>query len=335
MDVKLAIWCRRLRHASCPLSLELTLLRNIKGTPPIAIITTEGSGDGRSRARAAELCEALRESGHAVTLREFSDLDTLRSWAEAGGILCSLLVCIGGDGTLNAAVSAALRQSVPFLPVPSGFGNLFATALRQPRRVDQVVGLINTGARIAVDVGRYKREFFLCQQSFGLLQEIQDRTEAQGPRPRVRWLRSMAYYEAAVRQALRDTRVPRLTVAVDGQPVAHDAAVVTVSNVPTYGTWLKLTPSASPIDGLFDVFVMRGRSKAEILKRLLTHHLNLTSAVDGASVRRGRRITVAAPHAAAEEIVILPRRLTVIVSHQTARALFQTARGTATDREVA
>ena len=40
--------------------------------------------------------------------------------------------------------------------------------------------------------------------------------------------------------------------------VADDAVLVTVANVETYRDFLPLTPSASPIDGRFDVFVVPG-----------------------------------------------------------------------------
>lgn len=314
-------------------------LRIVRASRPIAIVTTRGPGSRSSHGAALELADALRSRGYPLVLRDFSNLDELRSWAQTDGVHCSLLVAVGGDGTLNAAVAAALRERVPFLPVPSGFGNLFASTLRQPRRAEQVIDLIERGALIRVDVGQYKDEFFLCQQSFGLLQQIQDSAEHTPARPRARWLRSLSYYEAAVRQALRDSPLPRLTVAIDGHFVTRDAVIVTVSNVPTYGSWLKLTPAASPTDGLLDVFIMRGRHKSEILSRLLTRHLHLANGEDGMSVWRGRRVTVAVPRRAPDEIVLRRRCLTVLTSPKTAALLWQQQQsieaGTARAREVA
>jgi diacylglycerol kinase family enzyme len=42
----------------------------------------------------------------------------------------SYLVAIGGDATVSAA--AAMRLSVPYVPVPSGFGNLFTSMFEHP-----------------------------------------------------------------------------------------------------------------------------------------------------------------------------------------------------------
>src|SRR5439155_13323447 len=81
----------------------------------------------------------------ASVLDVFPDLDSLGRWAARGGTGCSLLICVGGDGTLEAAAVAALGRSVPLLPVPCGGDSLFARALGQPGRVDRVVDLLVHG----------------------------------------------------------------------------------------------------------------------------------------------------------------------------------------------
>ena len=124
-----------------------TAVRQSRG---ITIVVTPGSGNGRAPERAGALHDGLAHRGHRATVELFSDLETLRAWAPGGDTRCSMLVCIGGDGTLCAGAGAALRRSVPFLPIPSGFGNLFARALGQPRRVENVIQLI---ARLAASAG--------------------------------------------------------------------------------------------------------------------------------------------------------------------------------------
>ena len=103
----------------------------------------------------------------------FEDLDSLRRWATAGEAGFSLLICVGGDGTQSMAAGAAMRRSVPFVPVPSGFGNLFAGALGHSPRVDHVLEVLEAGEIVRVDVGVRAGELFLCQEGFGLLSDIQ------------------------------------------------------------------------------------------------------------------------------------------------------------------
>jgi diacylglycerol kinase (ATP) len=282
-------------------------------------VVTPGSGSGRALGTARELREALQARGREVKLEVFADLNSLRRWAATGRTSFSLLICVGGDGTQSTAALAAVRRSVPFLPIPSGFGNLFARALGQPVRIDRVIDLLEHGDLIHADVGVRNGNLFLCQESYGLLAQIQQRAEARTARPRSRWQRCLAYYRMALRH-LRDMPLMPLQVAVDGRVVVRDATIVTVANVDTYGVWLRLTPAASPIDGLFDVCAIRG-TKQEILASLLRRHIRFPGTDSKAPLWRARHVSVAAPHHGWDELDLIPRLLPVVVSSETAEAL--------------
>jgi diacylglycerol kinase (ATP) len=285
---------------------------------PVQIVVTPGSGNGQALATARRLHRELGARGREARLEVFDNLDALRRWARAGDP-GSLLICVGGDGTQSAAAPAAMRRSVPFLPVPAGFGNLFAGALGHTPRVDRVLQALDSGEVVRVDVGVRGGEPFLCQEGFGLLSEIQALVEAQKKRPRDRWRRSLAYYRMAIRH-LRQVAPPPLRVTVDGRVVARDAIVVVVANVPSYGPRLPLTPEASPVDGLFDVFVLGG-TKLGALARLVRVHLRIPGRDRTMRLFRGRHVTVAAPGAMPAELRVLPGQLPVVVSREMARAL--------------
>jgi diacylglycerol kinase (ATP) len=290
------------------------------GARPIEIVATPGSGTGRAVTMARRLYDLLRAHGHAVALRVFSDVTDLRRWAARGGTRCSLVIAIGGDGTQSTAAAVAVRRATPFLPVPAGFGNLSARAFGHGPDVERVADLLDRGELVDADVGLRNGQVFLDQESFGVLPEIQASVEACLPRPTARWRRWVAYYRGALRY-LRDTPLPALRVEVDGRVVAHDAAVVTVANVETYGPWLRLTPAASPVDGLFDVFVMHGTTKLELLAKLLRRHLRWPATESEALLVRGRRVSVGGGQRAPDVLEVLPGSLAVVVSSAMARKL--------------
>jgi diacylglycerol kinase family enzyme len=157
--------------------------------------------------------------------------------------------------------------------------------------VDRVIELLSHGQVVHADVGFRNGAPFLCNEAFGLVSDLQERVEASLT-PRARWRRWLAYYRAALSH-LRAAPLPALEVAVDGEVVADDAVIVTVANVPTYGPWLPLTPAASPVDGLFDAFVMKRATKPQILANLLKRHLRLPGVERGTLLCRGRRVSVA------------------------------------------
>ena len=67
---------------------------------------------------------------------------------------------------------------------------------------------------------------------------------------------------------------------------------MTVANVETYRGFLSLTPTASPVDGLFDVFVQPRASGLELNLRLLSLLLKAPGRWDGVVLCRGRHVTV-------------------------------------------
>ncbi len=286
---------------------------------PVQVVVTPGSGNGHAMTTALRLRDALAARHRRTSLEVFSDLDTLHRWAAAQSGRFSALVCVGGDGTQSTTALAAVRRGVPFLPVSSGFGNLFAQAFDHPATVEGALDLLTRGRIVHADVGQCNGELFLCQQSYGLIAEVQAAVEAAAAAPRSRWLRGLAYYRAAVRH-LRGTQPARLRVVVDGRVVATEAALVIVANVNTYGAWLPLTPDASPLDGLLDVFVIRAASRRRVFAKLLRRHLRIPGAGPGVFRGRGRRVSVSGG-SIHDELEALPRQLPVIVSPEALAAL--------------
>src|SRR5258706_5549961 len=186
-----------------------------------------------------------------ATTEIYTSLAALARWARTCDAEFTHLIGVGGDATQSAPAAAAVRLSVPFLPVPSGFGNIFARTFGHPDRAEDVAELLETGEALRVDVGLVDdEEIFLCHHSYGPLQQIQDTVEKGRGQPKSRLARYLAYWGMAQR-FLVDTRPPSLRVEIDGSLVADRAALVTVANVETYPGFLSLTPTASPIDRLF------------------------------------------------------------------------------------
>ena len=287
---------------------------------PIEIVVTPSSGSGRALTTALELRDALNARGYRTAFEVFDDLDSLARWASTDDRHFSALVCVGGDGTQSATATAAVRRSVPFLPVSHGFGNLFAQAFGHPKSGKEALDLLMHGEVIRSDVGTRNGELFLCQQSYGLIADVQEAVEGAAAAPRSRLQRWLSYYRAALHH-LRNAPPARLRVVVDGRVVAVDAALVIVANVNTYGAWLPLTPDASPVDGLFDVFLLRGETRLEVFGKLLRRHLRIPGTPGGSALCRGRQVSVSGLGSKRDQLEVQPGALPVVVSPATAAVL--------------
>lgn len=277
----------------------------------VQIFATPGSGNGRALALARRLQDALEARGWRTRLDEFADLRRLTRWHRPRGARISHIVCVGGDGTMSAAARVAIRHQIPFVPVPSGFGNLFARAFGHRSHVEAVVELLDHGEIIRADAAAANGEIFLCHSSYGMLAQIQAAVEAVGAQPCSRLWRLLAYVWTA-RHFLVDSPRSAIRVEVDGQIVATRAALVTVANVEAYGGFLSLTPAASPTDGLLDVFVLLRTTRLALWGRLLRRLLRLPTDAADALLVRGRRVSVV-EGSVRDEIEVLPRALRLLV----------------------
>jgi len=277
----------------------------------VCIVVTPGSGEGRAGHIARHLGCLLRRRGAGVTIRSFGDLPSLLEWAKTSGPEFSAIFCVGGDATQSAAALLARRHRIPFVPIPNGFGNLFASVFGYPASPRRAVRLLEEGEIRMVDVGLVGDELFLSHKSYGFLDQVQERVEEGRRQPRRRALRLLAYYVTAAR-AVCTTALEPLRVEVDGTVLIEEAVLVTVANVETYRDFLPLTPAASPIDGRFDVFVIPRTSKLGLAWRLLKLKLRLPGRWTGVSLYRGREVVVSS-EAKRETLRVLRRVLPLLL----------------------
>lgn len=80
-----------------------------------------------------------------------------------------LIVCCGGDGTLNEVVAGLLASGCPkpLGYIPAGTTNDFAASLRLPRNMAKATEAILKGAPHQLDAGIFNDRYFVYIASFG------------------------------------------------------------------------------------------------------------------------------------------------------------------------
>jgi diacylglycerol kinase family enzyme len=262
-------------------------------------------------ATAAPLRASLQRRGWEVSVQAFRDLEALEHWARSATPAFSRLVCVGGDTTLSKAALFSIRTGVPLVPVPNGFGNLFAGVFGYSNRAQDVASLLEHGEVRRVDVGRCGDDVFVSNRSYGFLDQIQQDAERGRRQPRSRILRLLWYY--AVSRRFFVGPLASIRVEIDGALVAEGARVVTVANVETYRGFLTLTPTASPTDGMFDVFIVPNVTRIALAWRLAKLLLRLPGRWRGVGLHRGRRVVVTFD-GTRDEITSVRRALPLLVS---------------------
>jgi diacylglycerol kinase (ATP) len=178
----------------------------------------------------------------------------------------SLLVVVGGDGTVNEVVNGVAGTGAEIALLSSGTGEDFGRTHGIPDRFEDAVRTVLEGETRTIDIGRVHCEgsqgrFFANVGSAGMSGAVARRANAMSKVLGGR----VTFFYALTREFLawRNTAV---TVELDGgvrrEGSLHD---VIVANGNFHGGGMKLAPDAAQDDGLFDVVTIGDVDKLDFL----------------------------------------------------------------------
>ena len=191
---------------------------------------------------------------------------------QAAGSGASLLVVVGGDGTVNEAVNglAAAGAGSPELAlVPCGTGDDFARTFEIPRRLEQALEVAAHGKTRPVDVGRARfrghdgsdaERYFANFAGAGISGAIARRGAVTSRRLGAR----AAYFWATVVVFARWKSV-LMTIEADGDRREGLMYEVIVANGAYAAGGMRIAPDAAPDDALFDVVIIGDVTKPDFL----------------------------------------------------------------------
>lgn len=235
----------------------------------------------------------------------------------------STVIAMGGDGTVSAVIRGIVGSDVHFGIIPAGTSNDIAASLGIPEDLKQACELIAAGNIRKLDLARIstkkeKKFVFFMVTTVGLSTELY---------PHIKDVPhgDLSNIKDAVMTLLHAKPDPTVYLTLDGESkIKVRSMLVTVANTPVIGAKNLVAPDASMEDGLLDIAVYPGSSKAELLA-YFARSANQREVPDGKIQRyRARKIKIKTDpklEIAAEGIVlgrgkakikVLPRALRVI-----------------------
>ncbi len=193
--------------------------------------------------------------------------------AEKFGHSRDLIVCCGGDGTLNEVISGLLKieEKPTLLYYPCGSTNDFASTLGLPRNAFDASSGIDTRETMPLDVGMFNGELnFSYIASFGIFVKA----SYSAPQKVKNIFGHFAYVLEGAKELPTIGKSYHTRVVYDGGEIEGDFALVGVTNSTSAGGVLKLSKDdVSLSDGLFEILLIRGIKNptdvAETVKLLL------------------------------------------------------------------
>ena len=162
----------------------------------------------------------------------------------------SLVVAVGGDGTINEVAQGLLGTEVPMGIIPNGSGNGLARFLKIPNKPKKAIKRIKKGKKKRIDTGLLNGQLFLNIAGFGFDAQVAQAFDRFGKRGFV------SYILLTVREYLK-FRPSTYKIEIDRQKVERKAFLLSIANSSQFGNNAHIAPKAKINDGQLDLIVLK------------------------------------------------------------------------------
>ena len=281
--------------------------RTIKKWPSIKAIL-----DGMRLDFAYELTDA---PGHAVELT--------KSAVKKG---CGVVVCVGGDGTMNEIANGlhavAANKDMPVGIINTGTGADYIRTIGVPRGYKEACQCLTSSRRYKVDLGvvEYKgngheaKRLFVNFAGLGFDAEVVKATTEK-----YKSLGAMPSYLMGLLTTFMSYENRDSAIVVDGEVMDRKICTVMMNHGKYGGGGMFAAPDADPCDGFFDVLIIDGMTKPDLLMSLPRIYNGTHLTHPKVSVKKAKQIEIkpvrpTAVQADGELLGEAPARFTVLPS---------------------
>jgi YegS/Rv2252/BmrU family lipid kinase len=213
-----------------------------------------------------------------------------------------LIICVGGDGTLNEVINGFLDESGPIRDdallgfVPNGTGCDFIKTVPIPAGIEQSLDTIKEGHVKVIDAGRLRHRddhghsvirYFHNIVSFGLGGEVDERINKSrktfGPFISFIWATLVSIFLYGKKN---------IRIEIDNSPSRNVIAWnIAVANGRYHGGGMCVAPDAAVDDGLFHITVIGNLTLLEVFRHLPKLYNGRIKDIKDVSILTGKTIS--------------------------------------------
>jgi diacylglycerol kinase (ATP) len=267
----------------------------------VVFVVNPASANGSTRRQWPEIARraaALGLAGETLFSERPGHAEELAQEAAERG--ASLIVAVGGDGTVHEAVNGLMRADPEHRPelatIPRGTGRDFARSFRIPRSTEQALAVALNGSTRTVDLGRagftawdgaasesYFANFAGAGISGAVAARANTSSKALGGKASFFWATTVVFLR---------WENSEYEVTVDGVQTAGRMLEVIAAIGDQLAGGMRLAPEADPADGLFDVVLIGDATKVDFVRTLPKIYRGTYLPHPRAEVVRGSRVEV-------------------------------------------
>lgn len=216
-----------------------------------------------------EIILVFSEAGYEVITYPTKGPDDAERKVIEEGANYDLIVCAGGDGTLENTICGYMKmgdEKVPIGYIPVGTTNDFARSLKISRKPVEAAKQIVAGREHTIDVGCMSDKYFIYIAAFGMFTDVSYSTKQS--------LKKVMGHSAYVIEAIKSIanfKSYKIEADFDGLVVTGDYIYGMVTNsMSVAGFKLRGAKHVALDDGKFDCLLIRKPETASELQQILS-----------------------------------------------------------------
>lgn len=249
------------------------------------------AGIARSRAPLFDAMSVFCDAGYEVTIYHTTCRGDATETVATIGKDYDLVVCSGGDGTLNETITGLMQlEERPLLGyLPRGTTNDFASSLNISAHPVKAAKTLMQHHLQVLDVGQWADRYFVYVASFGAF----TKTSYSAPQISKNTLGHFAYILEGMRD-LDSLRPYAIQMIADGEDLSGSYLFGAICNSTSIGGMMKLNPENVVLDdGKFEMLLIPNPKTAQDLHNLIAAMLNQEYDREGLIFRHVSHVSLA------------------------------------------
>ncbi|WP_162555857.1 diacylglycerol/lipid kinase family protein [Reichenbachiella versicolor] len=162
----------------------------------------------------------------------------------------TVVVAVGGDGTINEVARGLVGSKTALAVIPRGSGNGFANYFKIPKDPIQAIGVINNLSLKKIDTGRFNDKLFLCVAGVGFDAQVAYAFDNHHKRGFLSYIQLTLKEYLNYKPATYHIKYKDLSQEVIG-------LLITAANSTQFGNNAHIAPNADIADGKLELVVLK------------------------------------------------------------------------------
>ena len=230
------------------------------------------AGKAQIKNKLADILNIFAEAEYEITVAPTRGHDDARRIVENRSHDYELVVCSGGDGTLDETVTGMMQSGfqTPIGYIPAGSTNDFGGSLGLPKNMVRAAEIAVKGKDFSCDVGSFNKDIFVYIAAFGLFTDVSYETDQEVKNV----LGHMAYLLEWMKR-LSAVRSYPMRVEYEDNIIVDDFIFGMITNSVSVGGFKNITGKNVKLDdGVFEVTLIKKPRNPVELNNIMISLLN-------------------------------------------------------------